>query len=63
MISMAFEPHKKVKNFYNESKHILSISYKPTRTSFMRTLKVVVIGILILGVLGYVISLIISFLV
>ncbi len=60
---MAFEPHKKVKHFYNESKHVLSISYKPTRPSFMRTLKVVLIGILILGFLGYIISLIIGFLV
>ncbi len=63
LVSMAFEPHKKVKNFYHESKHILSIAYKPTTQSFTRTLKVVVLGILILGFLGYFISLIINFLV
>jgi protein translocase SEC61 complex gamma subunit len=60
---MKFEPHKKVKNFYTESKHTLSMSYKPTPEGFRRTLKIVIAGILILGIMGYVISTILGFIV
>lgn len=51
-----------LKRFYAESKHILSVSYKPTHDELVRTTKIVLIGILILGVAGFVIALILDFL-
>ena len=54
---------KDLKEFYGESRHILSVSYKPSNETFRRTLKVVLLGTIALGVLGYLISLIIGFLI
>jgi protein translocase SEC61 complex gamma subunit len=57
---MKIEPHKKIKNFYNDSKRVLSTSYKPTNESFMKTFKMVILSIVLIGALGYVISLVIG---
>jgi protein translocase SEC61 complex gamma subunit len=58
---MNFHPIKSLKEFYADSKHVLSVSYRPDRETFMRTMKIVVVGILILGVMGFIISYIIAF--
>ncbi len=55
-----FNPITALKNFYSDAKHVASVSYKPDNDTFKRTLKVVLIGILILGVLGFVVSFIIN---
>lgn len=52
---MAFNPIKSLREFYADAKHVLSVSYRPDRDTFMRTVKIVVVGILILGVLGFII--------
>ena len=57
---MNLNPIPKVKQFYVDSRRMFSIMYRPTTTEFKRTLKVVLLGILILGVLGYVISIIVN---
>ncbi|MGC8776587.1 MAG: protein translocase SEC61 complex subunit gamma [Candidatus Micrarchaeia archaeon] len=54
---------KRLKQFYENSKHVLSISYKPNMNDFKRTTKIVLYGTLIIGALGYVISLIIGLLI
>jgi protein translocase SEC61 complex gamma subunit len=46
--------------FINNSKHVLSISYKPTRAEFDRASKLVIFGMLIIGVIGFALALIIS---
>jgi protein translocase SEC61 complex gamma subunit len=51
-----------VMGFIADSKRVLEISYKPDQKSFNRTLKIVLIGTLILGALGFVIATIITFL-
>ena len=50
-----------LKSFYSDSKHVLSVSYKPDMPTFKRTLKVVLLGTLVLGVLGFIITEIINF--
>ncbi|MGC8537363.1 MAG: protein translocase SEC61 complex subunit gamma [Candidatus Micrarchaeia archaeon] len=50
----------KFRNFIVNSKHVLNISYRPTHEEFNRSAKVIVIGILIIGFLGFIIGLIIS---
>ena len=52
----------KFRNFVVNSKHVLNISYRPTHEEFNRSAKVIVIGILIIGFLGFIIGLIISLL-
>ncbi len=59
---MNLNPVTGIKRFYEESKHILSVSYKPTHDEFMRTLKIVLLGTLILGIAGYIIAELIGFL-
>ncbi|MGC8662748.1 MAG: protein translocase SEC61 complex subunit gamma [Candidatus Micrarchaeia archaeon] len=54
---------KKTKLFYENSKHVFSISYKPSISEFKRTLKIVLLGTIIIGALGYIISIIIGFLI
>ena len=50
----------KLKDFYSDAKHVMSVSYKPDMDTFKRTLKIVLIGIILLGILGFVIYLIIN---
>ena len=50
----------KLKDFYSDAKHVMSVSYKPDLDTFKRTLKIVLIGIILLGILGFVIYLIIN---
>jgi protein translocase SEC61 complex gamma subunit len=50
-----------LKSFYSDSKHVLSVSYKPDMPTFKRTLKVVLLGTLVLGALGFIITEIINF--
>ncbi len=49
-----------MKNFIQNSRHIISISYKPNRAEFNRSAKIIILGILIVGSLGFFIALIIS---
>ncbi len=50
----------RLKLFYSNSKHVMSVSYKPDIDTFRKTIKVVLIGTLLLGFIGLVISLIIG---
>lgn len=57
---MKLDPIGSVKGFYSDAKHVMSVSYKPDMETFKRTLKVVLVGIILLGVLGFIIYLIIN---
>ncbi len=46
---------KKLRLFYSDSKHVLSVSYKPDVSTFSRTLKVVLLGTIVLGLLAFII--------
>jgi protein translocase SEC61 complex gamma subunit len=60
---MAFDPLNSIKKFFADARHILSISNKPSNEEFKRTLKVVLFGTLVLGIFGYIISLIVGLIV
>jgi len=51
---------KKFNDFISNSKHIINVSYKPTKDEFYKAVKIILLGIIIIGVLGFVISIIIS---
>lgn len=53
---------KMLKDFLSDSKRVLDISYKPDMETFKRTLKIVLVGTIILGAIGFLISEIIKFL-
>lgn len=57
---MKFNPAAKLRSFYAEARHVMSVSYRPDLDTFKRTLKIVLIGILILGILGFIISVVIN---
>ncbi len=48
------------KNFIDNARHILYVSYKPTPDRFKRTAKLIIIGILVIGTMGFVIAIIVS---
>ena len=50
----------KLKKFIDNSKHVLSVSYKPTDAEFRKSAKLIIFGILLMGALGYVISILVS---
>ncbi|MDE1860375.1 MAG: protein translocase SEC61 complex subunit gamma [Candidatus Micrarchaeota archaeon] len=50
-----------IREFFESTRHIMAVSYKPGMDTFKRTLKIVLVGILILGILGFVISQIVAF--
>jgi protein transport protein SEC61 subunit gamma-like protein len=49
------------KNFLTSSRRILNISQKPTRKEFLLMAKIIAIGMVLIGVIGYLIKLIGSF--
>jgi protein translocase SEC61 complex gamma subunit len=52
----------KLRTFFTNSKHILNISYKPSNEEFNRSARIILLGILIIGALGFIISIIIGYL-
>ncbi|MDE1846353.1 MAG: protein translocase SEC61 complex subunit gamma [Candidatus Micrarchaeota archaeon] len=48
------------KSFFANAKHVINISYKPTAAHFTKTMKIVLIGTLIVGILGFVVSSIVN---
>ena len=50
-----------LKAFYEKSKRVWLVLKKPSRKEFESVAKISAIGILVLGVLGFLISIIISF--
>lgn len=51
----------KIKSFFSSSRRILNISKKPTKKEYWFMAKIVAIGILIIGLIGYLVKLIASF--
>ena len=60
---MKFDPVGSLKSFYANARHIISVSGKPGQDEFTRTLKVVLLGALALGIFGFIISLIVGLIV
>jgi protein transport protein SEC61 subunit gamma-like protein len=50
----------KLKKFIENSKHVLSVSSKPSDADFRKSAKLIIFGILLMGALGFVISVIVS---
>jgi protein translocase SEC61 complex gamma subunit len=57
---MNLNPVPKIRQFWSDASRILSISYKPGVNEFKRTLKIVLLGTLALGIVGYIIYLIVE---
>jgi protein translocase SEC61 complex gamma subunit len=49
------------RSFLANAKHILNISYRPSQQEFSRSAKVILLGILLIGFLGFIISLIVGY--
>lgn len=52
-----FDP---VKKFSDNARHVISISYKPSRSEFNKSAKLIIIGILLIGAVGFIIAILIS---
>ncbi len=50
----------KLKRFISDAKHVMSMSYRPSPDEFNKSAKVIILGILIVGFLGFIISVIVS---
>ncbi|MGC8495896.1 MAG: protein translocase SEC61 complex subunit gamma [Candidatus Micrarchaeia archaeon] len=53
----------KFRQFVDNSRHVLSVSYKPSAEEFNKSAKLIIIGILLLGFLGLAIAVVVSLLV
>jgi protein transport protein SEC61 subunit gamma and related proteins len=51
----------KLKDFWENSKRIINISYKPTNDEFRKAAKIVLLGILLIGISGFIIGAILYF--
>jgi preprotein translocase subunit Sss1 len=60
---LELNPIKRLKRFNSDARHIMSVSYRPDMDTFKRTLKIVLLGILIMGILAFIISGVISLIV
>lgn len=49
-----------IKKFMDNAKHVMSISYKPTRDEFNKAAKLIIFGILLVGVIGFILAIVIS---
>ena len=54
-------PVKGLQGFISSSRRVLTIAHKPDNDTFKTMLKVIAIGILIIGALGFIIQLIFAF--
>ena len=50
-----------LKKFIDNCRHVLSISYKPSREEFDKSAKLIIIGILLMGLLGFMVAVVISY--
>ncbi len=50
----------KIKKFFANARHVLSISYKPTRGEFNKAAKLIIFGILLIGTIGFIMAIIVS---
>ncbi|HIH50676.1 MAG: protein translocase SEC61 complex subunit gamma [Candidatus Micrarchaeaceae archaeon] len=50
----------KIRKFMANSKHVLSISYKPTKGEFNKAARLIIFGILLIGAVGFVMAIIVS---
>lgn len=57
---MAIKQKLNIRRFIDNAKHVLSISYKPTRVEFDKSAKLIIIGILLIGAIGFVVAIIVS---
>ncbi|MDE1855198.1 MAG: protein translocase SEC61 complex subunit gamma [Candidatus Micrarchaeota archaeon] len=60
---MNLNPIPKLKQFSADANRMLSISYKPGMNEFKRTLKIVLLGTIVLGIMGYIISIVVGIIV
>lgn len=49
-----------IKKFIENAKHVMSISYKPTPEEFNKAARLIIFGILLIGTIGFVLSIIVS---
>ncbi len=49
-----------LRSFVQNSRHIISISYKPSQIEFNRSAKIIILGIVIVGMLGLILAIIVS---
>ncbi len=47
-------------SFITNARHILYVSYKPGPDRFKRTAKIIILGILVIGLLGFFIAILVS---
>ena len=50
----------RLSKFIDDSKRVISISYKPNSEEFNKSAKIILIGILLVGVTGFIVAIIIS---
>lgn len=60
--SMQLNFGTKLRAFLDNSKHILHISYKPSMQEFSKTARIIILGILVIGAIGYIISIVVGLL-
>jgi protein translocase SEC61 complex gamma subunit len=54
------DPTASFKKFITNAKHVMSISYKPTRDEFNKAAKLIIFGILLVGTVGFIIAIVVS---
>ncbi|HUC38715.1 MAG TPA: protein translocase SEC61 complex subunit gamma [Candidatus Acidoferrum sp.] len=52
-----------IRSFITNARHIMYVSYKPSNERFKRTAKLIILGILTVGGMGFIIAIIVSLLV
>ncbi|MGD0510416.1 MAG: protein translocase SEC61 complex subunit gamma [Candidatus Micrarchaeaceae archaeon] len=49
-----------IKKFITNARHVMSISYKPTREEYEKAAKLIILGILLLGTIGFIVAILVS---
>ena len=52
-----------LKKFVDNCKHVLSISYKPSEQEFSKSAKLIIRGILLIGFIGFMVAVVVSFII
>ena len=51
---------QKFNTFIVNSRHVINVSYRPSNKEFSRSAKIIILGVLLIGVMGFAIGIVIS---
>ncbi|MCL5412317.1 MAG: protein translocase SEC61 complex subunit gamma [Candidatus Marsarchaeota archaeon] len=50
----------RLREFFKNARHVTNISYRPTNDEFKSSAKIIILGIILIGLIGFIIAVLVS---